>query len=111
LLESIGGSKKSALDNNTASGKDNLMHPSGVAVDGIGNIYVADTLNDRIVVFDSTGKLLESIGGSKKSALDNNTASGKDNLMHPSGDSVDVIFNIYVADKLNNRIVHVDSTI
>ncbi|MBI3622562.1 hypothetical protein HY212_00590 [Candidatus Pacearchaeota archaeon] len=39
-----------------------LNHPSGVAVDKTGNIYVADTNNDRIEVFDSSGKLLKSFG-------------------------------------------------
>src|SRR5207249_8798617 len=84
-----------------------LNHPSGVAVDGIGNIYVADTNNNQIVVFDPTGKLLESIG-SKKSASDNNTASDKDKsgeLNHPSGVAVDSIGNIYVADTNNNQVV------
>src|SRR3989449_759334 len=114
LLESI-GSKKLASDNNTESDKDKsgeLNHPSGVAVDGIGNIYAADTLNDRIVVFDPTGKLLESIG-SKKLASDNNTESDKDKsgeLNHPSGVAVDGIGNIYAADTLNDRIVVFDPT-
>src|SRR3989449_100889 len=108
LLESI-GSKKLASDNNTESDKDKsgeLNHPSGVAVDGIGNIYAADTLNDRIVVFDPTGKLLESIG-SKKLASDNNTESDKGEpgqFKHPFGIAVDNICNIYVADTLNDRI-------
>src|SRR2546428_623214 len=107
LLESI-GSKKLASDNNTESDKDKsgeLNHPSGVAVDGIGNIYAADTLNDRIVVFDPTGKLLESIG-SKKLASDNNTESDKGEpgqFKHPFGIAVDNICNIYVADTLNDR--------
>src|SRR5439155_29926 len=101
--------------NNTEYNKNNsgkLNHPSGVAVDGIGNIYVADTNNNQIVVFDPTGKLLESIG-SKKSASDNNTASDKDKsgeLNHPSGVAVDGIGNIYVADTNNNQIVVFDPT-
>ena len=93
--------------------KDNLKHPSGVAVDGIGNIYVADTNNNQIVVFDPTGKLLESIG-SKKSASDNNTASDKDEpgqFKHPFGIAVDNICNIYVADTLNDRIQEITKCI
>jgi len=41
---------------------DKFSHPFGVAVDSSGNIYVADTNNNRIEVFDSSGKLLKSIG-------------------------------------------------
>jgi DNA-binding beta-propeller fold protein YncE len=37
--------------------------PWGIAVDSQGNIYVADTKNQRIQVFDNNGKFLEKFGG------------------------------------------------
>src|SRR5438445_11559639 len=76
---------------------DHLKHPTSVAVDSSGNIYVSDTLNDRIVVFDSSGKLLKTIG----------SASG---LQHPTSVAVDSGGNIYVSDTLNDRIVVFDSS-
>src|SRR2546427_12646321 len=72
-----------------------LNHPSGVAVDSSGNIYVADTNNDRIAVFDSSGKLLKSIGSK---------GSRPGEFNHPSGVAVDSICNIYVADTNNDRM-------
>ena len=46
--------------NGTADGE--FASPCGVAVDGGGNIYVADTGNDRMQIFDSTGMHLLSFG-------------------------------------------------
>src|SRR3990172_10490441 len=38
------------------SRKDLLKEPNAVFVDGNGDIYVADSGNDRVVVFDSRGR-------------------------------------------------------
>ena len=40
------------------SGNGKFRYPSGVAVDGGGNLYVADTANNRIQKLDSTGAYL-----------------------------------------------------
>jgi DNA-binding beta-propeller fold protein YncE len=39
-----------------------LHNPRGIAVDGAGNIYIADTGNCRVVKFDSAGKQLLVVG-------------------------------------------------
>lgn len=39
-------------------GGDKLNKPSGTAVDSNGNIYIADTANGRVMVFDSSGQRL-----------------------------------------------------
>lgn len=40
-----------------------LDHPSDVTIDPSGNIYVADTDNERISIFDARGEFLRNIGG------------------------------------------------
>ena len=45
--------------------KINLAKPSGIAVDRKGNVYVADTGNQRVVVADQMGKLLAFIDDEK----------------------------------------------
>lgn len=40
-----------------------LNHPTGVAVDGDGDVYVVDWMNERIVIFDQDGKTVATIRG------------------------------------------------
>jgi uncharacterized protein (TIGR03663 family) len=76
-------------------GKGELAGPRGITTDGKGNMYVADSLNHRIVIFDSTGKLRQTVGSK---------GSGPGQLYEPSGVAVDADGNIYVADTWNARI-------
>lgn len=72
---------------------------SGVAVDGIGNVYVADVSNHRIQKFDGNGAFLTKWG-----ALGTRDGEFRD----PAGVAVDVSGNVYVVDQSNNRIQKFD---
>jgi DNA-binding beta-propeller fold protein YncE len=72
-----------------------FSNPSGVAVDGSGNIYVADTGNNRIQKL--TGDSAKQWGGT--------AGSGNQQFNFPWGVAVnDPAGLVYVADMLNNRI-------
>lgn len=85
-----------------------FSYPRGIAVDGSGDIYVADSRNHRIQKFDGkTGKLLVSFGGFFK--VDGGdpkkvvaTAPGK--LNEPNGIAIGPDDNVYVVDTWNGRI-------
>ena len=77
----------------SARGHFNL--PYGVAVNGIGELYVADTHNHRIQWFTPQGKLIKTWG-----RLGN--APGEFNT--PRGLTVDVFGNVWVADHTNQRV-------
>jgi len=74
--------------------------PEGIEVDSSGNIYIADTQNDRIQVFNSLGVHQLSFGTS-------GTADGQ--LVSPSEVSVDNIGNIYIVERGNDRFQVFDS--
>jgi len=92
-----------------------LNGPSGVFVDGIGNIYIADTGNHRIRKVTTAGTI-STIAGKDTTAglfIDDTTAVAA-TLNGPSGVFVDGIGNIYIADTGNHRIRKIaaaDSTI
>ena len=74
---------------------DEFSSPEGVAVDPSGNVWVADTSNDRITKFDASGNVLFNFGS---------VGSGPGQFSNPHGISVDVQGNIWVADTSNNRV-------
>src|SRR6266480_4288574 len=69
--------------------------PTEIAVDGNGNVFVADTGNGRIEKFSSTGAFL-SIIGSK--------GSGRGQFAQPNGIAIDRAGDIYVAEAGNHRV-------
>jgi DNA-binding beta-propeller fold protein YncE len=77
------------------TGKGQFDSPTGIAVDGNGNILVADTINGRIQKFSPSGTFVTSIGTRGK---------GHGQLGEPNGIAVDRAGNIYVAEASNHRV-------
>jgi sugar lactone lactonase YvrE len=77
------------------SGPGQLAEPRGLAADARGNLYVADTKNHRIQVFDSNGGFVRSIG---------KEGSGEGQLKEPCGVTADSDGTVIVADTWNHRI-------
>ncbi|HPN63784.1 MAG TPA: SBBP repeat-containing protein [Candidatus Goldiibacteriota bacterium] len=70
-------------------------NPHGVAVDSAGNVYVADSSNNRIQKFTSSGVFITKWGSY-------GNADGQ--FSYPYGVAVDSAGNVYVADSGNNRV-------
>jgi hypothetical protein len=75
---------------------NSFLSPEGIAVNSTnGDVYVADTGNDRIVEFSSSLAYLATFGS---------TGSGNSQFNNPSAVAVDGSGNIYVADASNQRV-------
>ncbi len=72
-----------------------LNNPRGITRDSLGNLYIADTGNHRIVVLAPDGSQLRTIGS---------FGNGAGELNEPSGVAVDQDGNVYVADTWNARV-------
>ena len=80
-----------------------FFEPEGIAVDGSGNVFVADTWNHTIREVTSAG-VVTTIAGSAGN-FGSTDASGTNALFYePQGIAVDLPGNIYVADTGNNTI-------
>ncbi|MEP7286762.1 MAG: flippase activity-associated protein Agl23 [Chloroflexota bacterium] len=79
-----------------------LREPWGVAVGQDGTIYVADTWNHRVQIFDKDGKFVRMWGQFEQVAV--NTTGKPDSFWGPRGIAVDSDNNVYIADTGNKRI-------
>ena len=74
---------------------DEFYGPRGIAVGPNGTVYVADTGNERVQVFDADGRYLSTIGG---------PGSGIGQFHEPSSVAVDRQGRALVADYWNQRV-------
>ena len=72
-----------------------VKDPAGIAVDGSGNVYVADTGNHRIQEWDAAGAFVQKWGSN---------GSGDGQFKSPKGIAIDGSGDVWVADSGNNRI-------
>jgi sugar lactone lactonase YvrE len=87
--------------------KASFYYPQGVAVDASGNVFVADTNNNRIRKITPDG-IVTTLAGTGGSGSTNGVASTA-TFSNPQGVAVDGSNNIYVADTGNNLIRKVTS--
>lgn len=91
--------------------RPDFSRPLGAAIDDQGRIYVADTGNDRVCVFDPEGNFLFEFGGRGiAKPAPGIMATWEPGLMNsPAGIDVDENGDIYVADFRNDQIQVFDS--
>ena len=83
-----------------------LSAPAGVAVDGSGNVFVADTANNVIrEVVQATGVIVTVAGtGAAGYSGDNGRPPPRRRLNGPAGVAVDGSSNVFIADADNNVV-------
>jgi hypothetical protein len=82
--------------------------PSGLAVDGAGNVYVADTGNNTVRKITSSGGVTTLAGAAGLFGSVDGTGSAA-RFSQPSGVAVDAAGTVYVADTGNNTIRKITS--
>jgi sugar lactone lactonase YvrE len=92
------------------NGSAEFYIPMGVAVDGQGNVYVADTWNNRVRKIDPVGNVTTLAGNGLQSYEDGTGGpNGTAEFYGPEGLAVDAQGNVYVADSANNRVRKIDT--
>jgi sugar lactone lactonase YvrE len=87
-----------------------LYYPTGIAVDGFGDLYIADSNNQRVRKVDGSGVITTVAGtGTVGYNCNNGTATGV-GLHTPYGVAVDGSGNLYIADYGNQCIRKVDAS-
>jgi sugar lactone lactonase YvrE len=100
-------------------GADSLCAPARMAVDLAGNLYVADSGNNRVVVYntpfnaasgepgagDGSADFVYGQGGVFTTRSCNPSGANATTLCNPSAAALDAAGNIYIADAGNNRVL------
>jgi len=95
----LSGSTSGFQDGDVAEAKFNS--PRGITLDQEGNIYVADSNNNRIRKITPSG-IVSTIAGSTVGFADGNAETSK--FDHPNSIAIDNDGNLYVTDQNNHRI-------
>ena len=77
------------------TGPGDFAAPTNVALDEDGNVYVTDTLNSRVEIFDAEGNFISTFG---------KPGDGPGYFFRPKGIAVDSDGHIWVADEYQDRL-------
>lgn len=72
-----------------------FSRPTNVAVDADGNLYVTDTFNNRVEIFDADGNFMSSFG---------KAGDGPGYFARPKGIAIDQDGHVWVADTVQDRV-------
>ena len=86
-----------------------LNIPLGVAVDTLGNLFIAETGNQRIRKVDTNGLITTVAGNGIWGYSGDGGAATNASFLFPVDVTVDSSGNLYIADQDNHRIRHVDT--
>jgi len=97
----------------TLAASESVYYPEGVAVDGSGNVYVADTSANKIRKITPTGAVTTLAGGGGSGGNWSGSEDGAGtaaSFNNPTGVALDSIGNVYVADRSNHKIRKITAT-
>jgi len=111
IITTVAGKGTSGFSGDGATATNaNLYLPYGVAVDSAGNLYVADTSNQRIRKVAANGIITTLAGKGVSGYSGDNGAATNAALNSPYGVAVDAAGNVYIADTSNQRIRKVNAS-
>ena len=114
IISTVAGSGMQGYNGDGAALLTRLDSPYGVALDSAGDLYIADSGNNRIrkVIAVGQGTVVSTVAGTGNGgyrATDDGAAAASAQLNFPIGVALDRAGNLYIGDTFNHRIRKVDT--
>jgi uncharacterized protein (TIGR03437 family) len=105
-IDTVAGSYKAGFAGDGAAATGALLNiPSDVVVDGSGNLFIADSGNNRVRKIDGSTGIIGTIAGGDNDGFSGDAGPAANSLLSfPWKIAVDAAGAVYVADRVNNRI-------
>src|SRR5947207_1398629 len=87
-----------------------LHGPDSVAVDGSGNVFIADTFNSRVCRVDASTQVITTVAGTGIGGFSGDGGPATSALLNVEDVAVDSAGNLFIADYGNSRVRRVDAT-
>ena len=111
IITTVAGNGVSGFSGDGGPGTSaSLRNPHGLALDGSGNVLIADTVNNRIRRVAAGTGIITTVAGTGVGSFSGDGGAGTSaSLRYPWGVTVDDIGNVLFADSDNHRIRRVDA--
>ena len=108
-IDTVAGTGKKGFENDGGNADmATLNGPTGLAFDSLGNLYIADTGNNRIRMLTPKGYLYTVAGDGRKGYNGDGLRPLSSTLNNPTGVTVSPRGELHIADTGNNRIRKID---
>ena len=106
IINTIAGNGTAGYSGDSGAATSAKLHtPYGVAVDSSGNIYIADTANNRVREVTASTGVISTIAGTGTAGYSGDGGAATSAKLHgPQSVAIDVSGNVYISDTGNNRI-------
>jgi hypothetical protein len=109
IITWAGGGLAGNLGDGGVATNATLSYPYGVAVDGYGNLFIADLISSRIRKVDANGIITTVAGNGTRNYSGDGGAATNATLRMPYGVALDTHDNLFITDTGNQRVRKVDT--
>ena len=102
--------QRGGFEGDGSAARARLNYPRAVAADAAGNVYVADSFNQRVRKIDPAGTIRTIAGTGERGYTGDGGPAMDAQLAGPNGVLVDAAGNVYISDSGNYRVRKVDSS-
>lgn len=110
IITTVAGGGIGDMGDGVSATSGRLRNPSGIAIDGTGNLYITELTGQKVRKVDTSGIISTVAGSGVQGYNGDGIAATSAALNLPLGVAVDGSGNIYIADLSNNRIRKVNGS-